>query len=34
MTAKFRPNIKSAILHKPYRKADLAQRIREILDLK
>jgi PAS domain S-box-containing protein len=34
MTANFRPNIKSAILHKPYRKADLALRLREILDQK
>ena len=32
MTANFRPNLKSAILHKPYRKADLAKRMREVLD--
>ncbi len=32
MTANFRPNIKSSILHKPYRKADLARRLREMLD--
>ena len=34
MTANFRPNIKSAILHKPYRKAELARRLREMLDQK
>ncbi|HWE50110.1 MAG TPA: PAS domain S-box protein [Bryobacteraceae bacterium] len=34
MTANFRPNIKPAILHKPYRKADLARRLREMLDQK